>query len=195
MATTPQPGFETPIKPPAGTEHRRCRSQTAVHVDRMRKTGSNDYESPIKTAYNQPHFNHFKHLTVRETAGIKEQSPFGVEPFVIPKKGLDKRVCSYAPSQSKNICFIDHVQKDTKWKPGPIYVPHSDWRKNLTAGKFGKYKKITFTEDQMKWEKNRRPAGPTSYDNHNLHLKRSLGAFKLTDKNINFTDEAKWYAA
>lgn len=41
----------------------------------------------MKTAYNQPTFNHFSNLSVRETAGIKEKSPFGFEPFVIPKYG------------------------------------------------------------------------------------------------------------
>ena len=40
--------------------------------------------------------------------------------------------------------------------PGAIYVPPTDWKENLKGrGKFGKYNKITFTEDIMKREANR----------------------------------------
>jgi len=51
----------------------------------------------------------------------------------------------------------------------------------------------------MKWEKTRRPAGPTSYDmflkDFNKGSRRPLGQPKVTSSNINFTEEAKWYSA
>jgi hypothetical protein len=54
-----------------------------------------------------------------------------------------------------------------KWVPGAQYVPHRDWNKTnfKGIGKFGKYKKITFTEEVLKFEKPK--AGPhhyTTYD-------------------------------
>lgn len=112
-------------------------------------------ESPIKSAYNQPKFNHFKHLTVREVAGIKEQSPFGFEPYFTPKHGLEHRVCSFAPSKSKNISFIDIAKAISKTRPAPHHLTHKDWRKESIAqkGRFGKYKKITMTQEVFDSEK------------------------------------------
>lgn len=101
---------------------RRARSQTATEMSRYRKTPNGNFESPIKGAYNQPKFNHFKDLTVHEVGGVKPKPAFGFEPFVIPKHGMPKRVCSFAPSQSKNICFTDIAAKNQSWKPGPIYI-------------------------------------------------------------------------
>ena len=122
-------------------------------------------------------------MTVHEVGGIKPKPAFGFEPFIIPKHGLEKRVCSFAPSKSKNICFTDAAAEKNKWKPGPIYIQHSDWRKNLNVGKFGKYKKVTCTEQQMHWEKTRRPAGPASYDTFIKDFtkgpNRPLGNFKV----------------
>ena len=187
MSATPQPNdYLTPQKTKAmSADMRRTRSHTATDVSRFRQTGDQGIESPIKTAYNQPHFNHFKDLTVHEVGGVKPKPAFGFEPFEIPKHGHPKRVCSFAPGKSKNICFTDIAQKNTKWKPGPIYIEHSDWRKNIDFGKFGKYTmpKITFTDEQMRWERNRRPAGPTSYDtflkDFNKSKDRPLGNFKV----------------
>jgi hypothetical protein len=44
---------------------------------------------------------------VQEVGGVKPKPAFGFEPFEIPKHGHPKRVCSFAPSQSKNICFTE----------------------------------------------------------------------------------------
>jgi hypothetical protein len=82
-------------------------------------------------------------------AGIKEDPAFGFEPFPTPKHGLPHRICHFAPGKGKNLSFIDIQKASTKWIPGPIYVPHEDWRKTSasTKGKFGKYQKITFTNE------------------------------------------------
>lgn len=62
-------------------------------------------------------------------------------------------------------------------------MEHSDWRKSTQIAKFGKYQKITHTEDIMKWEKSRRPAGPTSYDtfikDFNKGPNKPLGNFRV----------------
>ncbi len=90
---------------------------SATDIKRFRVSQTGNLEAPIKKSYNQPTFNHFDDLTVRECAGIKERSPFGIEPFVIPKFGethshlnlpVNKLIAS---SKSKNISFIDDVKK------------------------------------------------------------------------------------
>lgn len=175
---------------------RNTRSQTAMGSTmgerRMRsKNNGLELESPIKSPFQQPRFNHFKHLTVRENAGIKSPEPFSFEPFKIPKHGFQKRVCSFAPGKSKNICFTDIVKSEKAWVPGPIYILHSDWRKHLPPrGKFLKAKKELFTDTVFKREKNKVP--PTAYNVLNAKENRPLGALKLTDSHINFTEEAKW---
>ena len=145
---------------------------------RFRKTSSG-FESPVKPSFNQPTFNHFQDLTVREVAGIKEPSPFGFEPFVIPKIPLEPRLKGFAPGTSKNISFIDIQQKAEGWKPGPIYVPHSDWTVGTVPQKhkFGKYKKLNFLDHIEKREK-KLPA-PTSYEVFHYKKQRPPGAFKL----------------
>ncbi len=128
---------------------------SATDIKRFRVTENGCLEAPIKKQYNQPTFNHFDDLTVRECAGIKEKSPFGFEPFVIPKFGethshlnlpVNKLIAS---SKSKNICFIDEVKKAQCWKPGPIYISHNNWNEESIKqkGRFGKYKKSTFIAD------------------------------------------------
>lgn len=54
--------------------------------------------------------------------------------------------------------------------------------------------KVTFTAEVIKFETNK-PAGPVTYEKMNLKLNRSLGAYNLTDSNVNFTDEAKWHSS
>ena len=84
-------------------------------------------------------------------AGIKQPEIFGIEPFIIPKTGLQRRVCSFAPGKSKNICFTDIVKKEKAWVPGPVYVLHTDWRQHLPPrGKFLKGRKELFTETVFK---------------------------------------------
>jgi len=58
-------------------------------------------------------------------------------------------------------------------------VPHSDWRKKSIAqkGKFGKYKKILFTETVMNFQK-LKPA-PNAYENFDYKKNKPLGATKL----------------
>lgn len=87
---------------------------------RFRQTSSG-LESPIKAPYNQPSYNHFDDLSIKECAGLKDPPIFGIEPFKIPKHGLQKRVCHFGPSRSKNIPMFDIVQKEKSWVPGPIY--------------------------------------------------------------------------
>lgn len=61
--------------------------------------------------------------------------------------------------------------------PGPIYVPHEDWSTHFPKrGKFGKYKKISATEEIMNYEKNR--PTPRTYDNYKYKLNRSPGTIK-----------------
>lgn len=131
-----------------------ARSHTAMGVKgerRMRLTEADELESPIKSPFQQPGFNHFKHLTVREAAGIKQPDIFGIDPMRIPKNELPRRVCSFAPGKSKNICFTDIVKKEKAWVPGPVYILHTDWRKHLPPrGKFLKGRKELFTETVFK---------------------------------------------
>jgi hypothetical protein len=57
-------------------------------------------------------------------------------------------------------------------------VPHSDWNKTAPkVGKWGTYKKITFTEEVMKKEKSK-PA-PTNYATYNLHQEKILCPLNL----------------
>ena len=85
------------------------------------------------------------------TAGIKQPVPFGFEPYHIKNHGLDPRVTSFAPSVSKNVSMFEQIGKERKWVPAAIYVQHSDWNKTgPKVGKWGTYKKQTFTEEVMK---------------------------------------------
>ena len=61
-------------------------------------------------------------------------------------------------------CFTDQKAHDFKWVPGAQYIPHTDWEKtNFKArGKFGKYKKITFTEEVLNFESKK--VGPNKYE-------------------------------
>ena len=62
--------------------------------------------------------------------------------------------------------------------PAAIYVPHSDWKDNFgRRGKFGKYKRSTFTDELMKIEKDK--PSPQKYETSNFKVNRSPGAFKL----------------
>ena len=87
---------------------RRCAPMSATYASRFRTTLDGNLESPVKTAYNQPTFNHLDDLTIREVAGIKQKLPFGFEPYYIPVNGIaSDRPRSFAPGKSKNISFID----------------------------------------------------------------------------------------
>lgn len=115
---------------------------------------------------------------MRLAAGIKEQGPFGFEPYIVPTFGSKARVNSFAPSKSKNVSIFAETAKDFKWVPAAIYVPHSDWNKTAPkVGKWGTYKKITFTEEVMKREKSK-PA-PTNYATYNLHQEKILCPLNL----------------
>ena len=63
--------------------------------------------------------------------------------------------------------------------PGAQYVPHRDWNKTnfKGIGKFGKYKKITFTEEVLKFEKSK--AGPHHYTTYDYKKNKTQGAFNL----------------
>ena len=89
-----------------------------------------------------------------------------------------RRVCSFAPTRSKNIPMHDIVQKEKRWVPGPIYIPHSDWRQQFKLrGKWGKYKKISFTESVFNSEKDKVP--PSKYDVFHSKKNKPLGSIKL----------------
>lgn len=62
--------------------------------------------------------------------------------------------------------------------PGPK-VPHVKWTDELRSklGKWGTYKKISFTEGVFNKEKDR--IAPNKYETFNGKVKRPLGAFKL----------------
>ena len=154
-------------------------------------------ESPIKSPFNQPQFNHFNTLTVKEVAGIKDKPQFGFDPYEMPKIGPLERVCGFATGKQKNVCqsggmplaphdptkyqasYTDN-QRVHGWYPTPggIYVPHSDWKEQFPRrGKFGKYKKMTFTDEVFKYEKDK--PSPQKYDTKNWKVNRSPGNFKL----------------
>jgi hypothetical protein len=90
-------------------------------------------------------------LPLELTAGIKQPVPFGFEPYTVKREGFPPRVKSFAPSKSENVSYFEQTGKDWKWVPAGIYIPHSDWTKTAPKpGKWGKYKKQTFTEEVMK---------------------------------------------
>ena len=117
-------------------------------------------------------------LPVRLVAGIKEPGPFGFEPYTVPKHGSQPRVTSFAPSKSKNFGFMDQAAKDWKWVPAGIYIKHSEWDKTAPkTGKWGTYKKISFTESVMTQEKSK--PSPANYQTFNLHQEKILCALNL----------------
>jgi len=60
---------------------------TSTDFKRFRKTAMGDLEAPIKAPFNQPTYNNFSQLTVRETAGFKKKSPFGIDLYHTTKYG------------------------------------------------------------------------------------------------------------
>ena len=47
--------------------------------------------------------------------------------------------------------MFEQIGKERKWVPAAIYVQHSDWNKTgPKVGKWGTYRKQTFTEEVMK---------------------------------------------
>lgn len=98
----------------------------------------------------------------------------------MPKIGMPDRVSGFAPSKGKFVGCYTVEQRVQGWIPTPagIYVPHSDWKDNLKGrGKFGKYKRMTFTDDVWKYEANK--PSPQKYDTKNWKVNKSPGNFKL----------------
>ena len=163
--------------------------KTMTDFSRFRRAQDGELVSPIKKAYNQPSYNHFSDLTVREAAGINEKSPFGIDLYITPKYGETHQHKDMpqtklpAWSGSKNVSFIDKAQNAASWKPGPntTSCAHQEWLKEFypKKGCFGKYKRHTFTEDVQKHESSL-PA-PNSYVWEKTDIKHSKpqAAFKL----------------
>ena len=86
-------------------------------------------------------------LSVDQLAGIRKDKPFGFDHYVCPSEDHKYRIKNLGMTKNKPKCFTDQRAHDFKWVPAAIYIPHRDWNKtNFKAkGKFGKYKKITFT--------------------------------------------------
>lgn len=60
------------------------RSQTAMTPTKQRfrcHSNTGEFDSPIKSPFQQPQYNHLNDLSVRECAGIKPPEVFGFEPF------------------------------------------------------------------------------------------------------------------
>lgn len=105
-------------------------------------------------------------LPVRVVAGIKEPPVFGINKYVVPVAENPHYIKYLAPTKSKNISVFEQEANVQKYKPGPIYVSHDNWN-NLTVdgpkGRFGKYKKITFTEEVFAKMKG---AGPHTFETY-----------------------------
>ena len=117
-------------------------------------------------------------LTVRQAAGIKEKDQFGIEKYVTPHHGAQRRVASFAPSKSPNVNMYDLIAKQNKWKTGPK-TQHWDWSANMAKlpGKMGKYKKVTHTAQIMTEHKDR--VAPSKYDPSPAYKRKTKGAMNL----------------
>jgi hypothetical protein len=95
---------------------------------------------------------HTTDLTVFQVAGTRKDKPFGFDHYVVPVEDKFEKIKQFGMTKYEPKCFTDKAANDLKWVPGAQYVPHRDWNKTnfKDKGKFGKYKKITFTEEVLK---------------------------------------------
>jgi hypothetical protein len=87
-----------------------------------------------------------------------------------------------ASSKSANICFIDSVKKAQQNKPGfNDASAHKEWLQGIPQqkGRFGKYRKITITEECVRGESER--PGPANYtcERDDVKNSRPAAAYKL----------------
>jgi len=173
------------------------RAHSQLETQRFRINPEGTHDSPVKAPFNQPHFNHFNTLAVKDVAGIKDKPAFGFDPYEMPKIGFENRVSGFSPSKGKFVGCYTVEQRVQGWipTPGAIYVPPTDWKENFARrGKFGKYKRQTFTDEIFKYEAPK--PSPQKYETKNWKVNRSPGNFKLTElKDSTYTQEAKWHSS
>jgi hypothetical protein len=77
--------------------------------------------------------------------------------------------------------MFDIVQKEKSWVPGPIYQPHTDWKEQLlkgnNKGKFGTYRRSTFTDSVMQSEAKK--VAPNLYETAHYKHNKPTGALNL----------------
>ena len=105
-------------------------------------------------------------------AGVPEPLVFGIEKYSAPKIGPEKRPLFGVGSKSPNVSQFDKKKLET-WVPAAKYE-HWDWKKlnmasGLHKGRFGKYRKITSTEQIYKDNK----GGPSVHTYKTFHAKQS----------------------
>ena len=65
------------------------RAHSQLETQRFRINPEGTHDSPVKAPFNQPHFNHFNTLAVKDVAGIKDKPAFGFDPYEMPKIGFE----------------------------------------------------------------------------------------------------------
>jgi len=111
-------------------------------------------------------------LPVHTVAGIHGEKIFGFEPYEVPSVDHKWHTSGFSGNKFVEKCFTDTKAKAFQWVPPAKYVAHDDWNKTKfpdKRGKFGKYKKETFTEDVFKYEKGR--TGPHHYSTYDQYRK------------------------
>ncbi len=98
-------------------------------------------------------------MTVQEFCK-DDKSMSGLNYYELPVLENPVKIKDFKVSTGKKVgCYDDQKCMGYMPTPGPIYVPHEDWMKtellSPNRGKFGKYKKITLTEEVMKKEQYR----------------------------------------
>lgn len=99
-------------------------------------------------------------------AGTEKNEPFGNTYYRSPIRDTKYRIAfGHSVNVEKNKNFADRVATRLTYVPGSYYVQHSDWRENIKgrSGKFLQNQRRTFTDEVMKFEKNK-PA-PNAFDN------------------------------
>ena len=122
-------------------------------------------------------------MSVGDVTGTTKPKPFGFDGYYTPVGGFDLRVTGFSPTKGKlgPGCFTveNRVQGWINVPEPSKYMGPENWDsrnpRNL-QGKFGKYKKITFTESIMDHEKNK--PSPRHYNTFNLHQTKSPGNHK-----------------
>lgn len=137
-------------------------------------------------------------LPVKTVAGIEAERVFGFDHYEVPAVDHKWNTTGFSSCKYVEKCFTDQKAKAFQWVPPSKYVAHDDWKvlQNKGSdkrGKFGKYKKETFTEEVFKYEKSR--PSPHAYPTFKLKEKYVHGNYKQNDTTINFTLEHKWQAA
>jgi len=104
-------------------------------------------------------------MSVGLVAGTEKNDPFGHSFYRSPIIDAKYRIAfGHSVNNEKNKNFTDRIKTRLAYVPGPKYVQHSDWRNNIKGrtGKFLQKERRTFTDEIMKFERNK-PA-PNTFD-------------------------------